>query len=184
MRHAANLALAALLALGVAGCGLRDPVNQPDTTSTQARTATVSPPVTAPRSTLAPVQTGEGSPGSAQRTLYEFALTYGNFTSGGMTARAHALEHLATEQLARTIARESEARGHPAPIPKGASISSDIVNLDLSPAHASHRQAVVVLEERLTPPSGITEQPITDLFVAEVVLTRAGWQVSHFTPQQ
>ncbi len=184
MRHAANLTVAALLTLGAAGCGLHDPVNQPATTSTQAHAATVSPAATAPSSTPTPGQPSEGPPASAQRTLYEFALTYGNFTSGAMAVRAHALQTLATGGLARAIASESVARGHPAAIAKGASISSDIVNLDLAPAHAGHRRAVVVLEEHLTPPSGDTEQPITDLFMAEVVLTRAGWRVSHFTPQQ
>jgi hypothetical protein len=184
MRRAATAALASLVAIAGVGCGLRDPADQPATTSTAAHTATISPPATAPGSARAPVEPGEGPPGSAQRTLYEYALTYGNFTAQGMTGRAHALETLATAQLARTIERESLARGHPAAIPSGASMSSEIVNLDLAPSHANHRQAVVVLEQRLTPPDGSSEEPITNLFVAEVVLTRAGWRVAHFTPQQ
>lgn len=184
MRRAANLALASLLAVGAAGCGLRDPVNQPATTSTATHSATVSPAATGPSPVPAPAQPSEGPPGSGQRILYQFALTYGNFTSWGMTARARALESLATVQFARTIARESVARGHPAAIPKGTSMFSEIVNLDLAPSHANHRQAVVVLEQRLTQVNGSTEQPITDLFVAEVVMTRAGWRVAHFTPQQ
>jgi hypothetical protein len=183
MRRAATAALASLLALAGAGCGLRDPAEQPATTST-AHTPTISLPATATSSAPAPLGPSEGPPGSAQRTLYEFALTYGNFTAEGMTGRAHALETLATTQFARAIERESLARAHPAAIPSGASMSSEIVNLDLAPSRTNRRQAVVVLEQRLTSPDGSTEEPITDLFVTEVALTRAGWRVAHFTPQQ
>jgi hypothetical protein len=92
------------------------------------------------------------------------------------------LESLATEQLAREIARE--AHGSPAGVPDGGFLSSEIVNLDIAPSQGPDREAVVALEQRLAFADGRSEQAITDLFVAALVLTPAGWRVASFTPQQ
>jgi hypothetical protein len=179
-----TLTMVVLLVVGCAGCGLNDPYNRPSAT-TVAHAAAAKPATTGATLIAPPVdQPSEGPEGSAQRTLYEFARTYGNFSSRAITAHRHELETLATPRLARTIDRESVSRGNPGAIPAGASLSSEIVNLDLAPSRADHRQAVVVLEQHLTLPSRRAEQPIVGLFVAEVVMTSAGWRVAEFRPQR
>ena len=183
MSTALRIAVALATLAGCAGCGLKDPYNRSEpkpvtrkaqtTSGRPARESTVPAQVEPPRTTRA---------GSAPQTLSEFAQAYGNIAPHSTRRRRRILESLATKQLAREIARETH--GSPTDVPRGGSLSSEIVNLDVAPSQGRHREAVVALQQRLAFADGRTEQPITNLFVAALVLTPAGWRVASFTPQQ
>jgi hypothetical protein len=176
------IAVTLLVLLGCSGCGLRDPYNHasPSATAGNARTSTLAGGASAPTPTVEP---SPGAGGASQRTLLEFAELYGNLTPQTAQRRLRRLEQLAAGPLAQQIAQQA-AHADSWGLPAGSSMASEVVNLDLAPAHGDRQQAAVALKQRLRLADGRTEQPVTNLFIAWLVRTRGGWRVASFAPQQ
>ena len=125
-----------------------------------------------------------GPPGSADRLLYEFALSYGNIAVSAAHQRNAVLLSMAGAPLANELRRAAPTVGLQIErgLPPGARIQSQVVSLAFGVKTARMQRAAIVLAERLRRSDGTLELPVEMAFVATV--SRAGnqWWVTKFTP--
>jgi hypothetical protein len=125
-------------------------------------------------------------PAGATGILRRFALIYGNFSASTVRRQQQALVALATGAYERDL-RASEHQAELAAtraMPPGASTASTIASAQLAPPQGALERGVAILLERLQTASGVRGQPVTDVYLTELLKTRNGWRVAHFTPQQ
>lgn len=189
MRRSVQICAAAFALLALTGCGLHDPYNSASPPPlTGHRRVSASGSASAPPSSPLPLgaaPTVAGVPARAAGVLRRFALIYGNFSASTVRRQQQALIALATGAYERDL-RASEHQAELAAtraMPPGASTTSTIASAQFAPPHGALERGVAILLERLQTASGVRGQPVTDVYLAELLKTRNGWRVARFAPQ-
>jgi hypothetical protein len=125
-----------------------------------------------------------GVPGTATRTIYEFATAYARITRPSATERYRKLSALAAPPLLQALqnnaarAQLDTIRG----LPPGTSITGRIVSLQFGAGHSGDREAAVVIDQQLMRAGRATAEPVQTAFVVRVIRVAGEWHVAQFRP--
>jgi hypothetical protein len=68
-------------------------------------------------------------------------------------------------------------------IPGGAEMLAQVTSVDVDPSQGNFDRGVATIVLALRHGNGPTDQPVTETFAGDLLLTTAGWRVADFTLQ-
>jgi hypothetical protein len=164
--------------LGLAGCGLHDPYNDPASGggTVPARTQSTSPQATRARPS--------GGPGP-QGTLRRAALLSGNWTAATIASRFRALAAMSVGSAREDFTQEAQQAARDAEVAESGLRSTAVVEGVIVHGTGDRRDAVVVTRGSLSSKDLQQVQPTYHITLAVVVRQAASWKVSRWaSPQQ